>query len=376
MVPTDTMFGRVSEPLAGILSSTDALATARSVPLPRKGVQAGRADADHQGGRRLLDGPRLRRVLVPLAVGPAISAEALLTEARVDPTLAFGVLVAAGLYLTGVRRLTVRGDRWPLGRTVSFVGLGLGSIVAVTMSGLAAYDELLFSAHMVQHMVLTMVAPVFLALGAPVTLALRTLPRRGRDALLAVVHSRVAAFFVNPAFGWVMFVASPFVLYFSGAYEATLRSDLLHELLHVHFLLVGCAFFFPLLGLDPIPGRMGHAVRILLVATTLPFHAFLGTSIMGASRLLAEDHYLAVWEGNAQAALADQNLGGALLWSSGDLVGLVLLGTLLTQWMRASEREAVREDRRLDRLEADAIRGQSPEGPPPSPAPAAVDGGR
>ncbi len=295
----------------------------------------------------------------PLAAPPAFTPSALVTEAAVDPWLALGVLTAAALYLTGVRRLRARGDAWPVGRTVSFVGLGLGSVVAVTMSGLAAYDEALFSAHMVQHMVLTMIAPPFLALGAPVTLALRTLPRRGRDLLLSVVHSRVAAFLVNPALGWLLFVVSPFALYFSGWYDATLRVPLLHELLHVHFLLVGCAFFFPLLGLDPVPGRMGHGIRILLVATTLPFHAFLGISIMSSQRLIAADHYLGVW-GDPARALADQNLGGALLWSSGEFVGLVLLGVLMTQWMRASEREAAREDRRLDRLEAAAVAGEGP----------------
>jgi hypothetical protein len=99
------------------------------------------------------------------------------------------LVLAAAAYLYGVHRLHARGDRWPVARSWLFCGAGLGSIALVTVSGLEAYDSTLLSAHMVQHMVLTMVAPIFLAVGAPLTLALRTLPRRGRRALLAVLHS-------------------------------------------------------------------------------------------------------------------------------------------------------------------------------------------
>jgi len=264
------------------------------------------------------------------------------------------VLVPAGVYLYGVRRLTARGDAWPLGRTLSFVVGGLGTIALATLSGIAAYDTSLFAVHMVQHMLLSMVATVFLALGAPVTLALRTLPKGPRSVLMRVLHSRFAELVSFPLIPWVLFVASPFALYFSGWYEATLTSPVLHELLHLHFLAVGSLFFWPLLGIDPVPGRSGHPFRMLLVAATLPFHAFLGVAIMSVEPdgrgLLAADHYLPI-HGLAESVF-QQQLGGGLLWASGDVVGLLFLGVLLTQWMRASEREAEREDRRLDRLDA------------------------
>jgi cytochrome c oxidase assembly factor CtaG len=277
-----------------------------------------------------------------------------LTEARVELAPVLVVLLVGGAYLYGASRLRGRGDRWSRRRTASFLVGGLGTVLLATSSGLAAYDTTLFAPHMVQHMLLTMVAPVFLALGAPVTLALRTLPGRPRRGLLALLHSRFVQVMTFPVVGWLFFVASPFALYFSGWYEATLTDRLLHELLHVHFLLVGCLFFWPILGVDPIPGRRGYPLRMLVVATTLPFHAFLGVAIMsiepdGAS-LIARDHYLGLHP--LAEAVFQQELGGALLWASGDLVGLLFLGVLLTQWMRASEREAVREDRRLDRLEA------------------------
>ncbi|CAN5219707.1 hypothetical protein BH24ACT10_BH24ACT10_00550 [soil metagenome] len=264
------------------------------------------------------------------------------------------VLVPALLYLYGVRRLTARGDAWPVGRTLSFLVGGLGTIAFATMSGLAAYDTSLFAAHMVQHMLLSMVATVFLALGAPITLALRLLPCRSRRAVLALLHSRFARLVSFPLVPWALFVASPFALYFSGWYEATLGDQLLHELLHLHFIAVGALFFWPLLGIDPVPGRGSHPFRILLVASTLPFHAFLGVSIMSVEPdgrgLLAGDHYLPI-HGLAESVF-QQQLGGGLLWASGDIIGLLFLGVLVTQWMRASEREAQREDRRLDRLDA------------------------
>jgi len=226
------------------------------------------------------------------------------------------------------------------------------------MSGLAAYDDDLFGVHMVQHMTLSMVTSVFLALGAPVTLALRTFRPGPRRALLGLLHSRPVRLLTFPLVPWLLFVGSPFALYFSGWYEASLRSDTLHELLHLHFLAVGCLFFWPLLGLDPIPGKVSHPMRMLLVAGTLPFHAFLGVAIMSVDTdgkgLIAADYYLPL-HGLAESVF-QQQVGGGLLWASGDIVGLLFVFTALIQWMRASDREAAREDRRLDRLDASPAR--------------------
>ncbi len=269
--------------------------------------------------------------------------------------LALLTIVAIGaVYLLGVRRLHARGDHWSWTRTVSFCGLGLGSLVVATCSSLATYDTVLISMHMAQHMVLSMVTPVFLALGAPVTLALRTLPRGGRKVLLAILHSRVAAVLSFPPVTFTLFVASPWVLYFSGWYEATLRSPVLHDVLHVHFLVVGCLFFWPLLGLDPVPGRVAYPFRMLTVFATLPFHAFLGVSILSMDQLIAADWYNALARTWPPTPLDDQHIAGSLLWGSGDVVGLVIFSVLFVQWVRESQREAEREDRRLDREEAAA----------------------
>ena len=276
------------------------------------------------------------------------------TQARVELVPLLVILVAGGFYVLGVRQLTARGDRWSPGRSLNFLVGGLGTMAVATQSGLAAYDLELFGAHMVQHMLLTMVAPVFLALGAPVTLALRTLPPRGRGRLLALLHCAPVRVLTFPLVPWLLFVGSPFALYFSDLYAATLDSAALHELMHVHFIAVGCLFFWPLVGVDPVPGRVGYPFRMLMLFATLPFHAFLGVAIMSVEDngdgLIAASHYLPLR--GLQGAVFQQQVGGGALWASGDLVGLLFLGVTLTQWMRASDREAAREDRRLDRLEA------------------------
>jgi cytochrome c oxidase assembly factor CtaG len=236
--------------------------------------------------------------------------------------------------------------------------VGIAAFVLATQSGLAAYDTTLLSVHMVQHMILSMVVPLAVALSAPVTLALRTLPPRPRRWLLAVLHSRVGKVLTFPPLTLLLYVISPWALYFSGWYDASLQSAFVHEAMHVHLVVVGSLFFWPLVGLDPVPGRVAYPFRMLLVLMTLPFHAFLGVTIMGGTRLLGGDWYPSLHAGEMGAWLPDpaddQHLAGGLLWGSGDLVGLLLFGVLFVQWVRSSMREGEREDRRLDLLEAKA----------------------
>ncbi len=284
---------------------------------------------------------------LPVAL-PPFGPEAVLSQVQLDPPLALFLILAAGLYLYGVHRLRERGDHWPAARTALFLVLGLGTVAVATMSGLAAYDDVLLSAHMVQHMLLQMVAPIFLALGAPITLALRTLPAGPRRGLLAVLHSRVARLLAFPLVAYVLFVGTPFVLYFSGLYRLTLEHAWLHELLHVHFLLTGCLFFWPLVGWDPLPGRWPYPARALLMLLTTPFHALLGITVMQSSELLGGDWYPNLHLSWADAH-ADQVTAGGVLWSAGELVSVTMLAVLVAQWMRDGDREARRVDRQLDR---------------------------
>ena len=279
-----------------------------------------------------------------------------LTDWGIDP-LPFVITVwVSGLYLLGVAVMRRRGDRWPLGRTLAFVGAGMGSFVLATASGLGRYDTTLLSVHMVQHMVLSMIVPLALALGAPVTLALRTLPARPRRWLLAVLHSRVATVLSFAPLTFALYVLSPWALYFTSWYDASLASAYVHEVMHVHLVLVGTLFFWPLVGVDPLPGRLSYPFRVMLTGLTLPFHAFLGLTIMNQTALLGGEHYLALRQGPMGDWLPpvaeEQHLAGGILWASGDLIGLLFFAVLFTQWVRSSMKEAAREDRRLDLLEA------------------------
>jgi putative copper resistance protein D len=287
---------------------------------------------------------------------PPFDPSRLVTGWELAPVPLVVTVWAAGFYLVGVRSLRRRGDSWPVGRTVSFMGVGMGAFYVATSSGLAAYDTTLLSVHMVQHMALSMLVPLALALGAPVTLALRTLPPAPRRWLLTVLHSRAARVLTFPPLTLALYVVSPWALYFSGWYEASLEHVWLHELMHLHLVAVGALFFWPIVGVDPLPGRVGYPFRMLLVVLTLPFHAFLGVTIMGQETLLGGDHYRGLRADPAYdwlpEALDDQHLAGGILWAAGDLVGLALFGVLFAQWVRASMKEAAREDRRLDLLDA------------------------
>ncbi|MGC5331066.1 cytochrome c oxidase assembly protein [Micromonospora sp. DT62] len=285
------------------------------------------------------------------ATPPPFTVTSVFTETRLDSWLAVGLVLAAGVYLYGVHRLRIRGDRWPVARTVFFLGPGLGGIAAVTVSGLHAYDTALLSVHMVQHMVLSMISPIFLALGAPVTLALRTLPPRPRKRLLAVVHSRIARIYSFPLVAFAIFVVNPFALYFTDLYRYTLEHVWAHEVVHAHFIITGCVFFWPLLGLDPLPGRWPYPARALLMLLSVPFHTVLGLTIMQSSTLFGGDWYPSLgltWSDPWQ----DQVVAGGILWAGGEFVSVTMLAVLVVQWMRHAEREARRVDRDLDRQEA------------------------
>ncbi len=287
---------------------------------------------------------------------PPPSLGAFVSEWSLAPLPLVLTVWGVGLYVLGVVVMRRRGDRWPVGRTLAFVVGGMGSFYVATSSGLAAYDTTLVSIHMVQHMVLSMVVPLMLALGAPITLALRTLPARPRRWLLGVLHSRVAKVLSFPPLAFGLYVVSPWALYFSGWYEASLQSVYVHEMMHVHLVLVGTLFFWPLMGVDPLPGRVGYPFRVLLTVMTLPFHAFLGVTIMGQETLLGGDWYPSLHDGPMASWLPDpyedQELAGGILWGAGDFVGIMFFVVLFTQWVRSSVREAKREDRRLDLMEA------------------------
>jgi len=278
----------------------------------------------------------------------------LLTAWRFD--LIFGTLaiVLAVLYLLGVRKLLARGDAWPMGRVVAWLA-GCAVLLFATSSGIGRYAPAMFSVHMETHMMLSMLAPVLLVLGGPVTLALRALPVAGKDGipgprewLLALVRSPLSKFLTNPIVALVLFVGSFYLLYFSGLFDWALDKHWAHLLMNAHFLMVGYIFYWPVIGIDPSPRRMPHIARLGMVFASLPFHAFFGVILMSMQTVIGERFYqLLALPWNADL-LSDQRLGGGIAWAAGELPLLIVLVALLVQWARADDREARRQDRRAD----------------------------
>jgi putative copper resistance protein D len=289
--------------------------------------------------------------------GP-VSPQALLTDWLVEPLYATLAVVALGVYLAGVLRLRRRGDQWPVHRTAMWIG-GWLVILVVSSSGLARYGPVLFSVHMVQHMALTMLAPVLLVLSGPITLALRALRpaadpglRGPREWVLAIVHSRLAHLLTHPLVALAIYVSSLYGMYFTGLYEVTLRSHLAHLLMLAHFLLAGSLFFWILIGIDPAPRQLAYPVRIPLLFASMVFHAFFGVAIMQSEAVIAADWYEALNRPWGGTPLADQTVGGGIAWAFGEIPSLLIMGSLFIQWVKSDEREQRRLDRAADRAEA------------------------
>ncbi|MFF3821498.1 cytochrome c oxidase assembly protein [Streptomyces bluensis] len=270
-----------------------------------------------------------------------------------DPFFLVGCLVALGLYGWGVVRLVRRGDTWPLGRTVAFV-FGVLLVLLMMCTRLNDYGMVMFSVHMVQHMVISMLAPILLLLGAPITLALRALPvagkgRKGpREVLLMLLHSRYLRIVTHPAFTIPLFVASLYALYFTPLFDFLMGSRPGHIAMMVHFLAVGLVFFWPIMGVDPGPHRPGYLMRMLELFAGMPFHAFFGIALMMASEPMVETY------ANPPAslgidALADQNAAGGIAWAFSEIPSVLVLIALLFQWYGSEQRQARRADRAADR---------------------------
>jgi putative membrane protein len=261
------------------------------------------------------------------------------------------VIVAAAAYVVGLRRLRTRGRAWPAARSVAFLS-GLAVILVATESGLAAYDRVLFSLHVAQHVLLGMVAPVLLVLGAPVTLALQAGSRRAQEKLLRVLHSAPLRVLTHPLTAWTLFGGSLVALYFTPLYELSLRNEAVHAAVHAHFIGAGCLFLAHVVGLDPIPGALGYGARLLYVAVLLPFHTFVGVALLTSNTVIAADWYAQVQRSWGASPLSDQRTGAGLLWISGELFGALAIALVVRQWMGAEERAAARHDRRLGGVDA------------------------
>lgn len=285
---------------------------------------------------------------------PELTASRWLTEWRFDWIWVFVAVFAAVSYAKGAYHLRRRGDSWPILRTVSWMA-GLLTLIYITCGAPKVYGTVLFSTHMIEHMALTMIAPIFLVMGAPMTLALKALkPRtdgsRGiREWLLALVHSWFGKLVSHPLFAAANFVLSIIVFYFSPLFGLALREHVGHELMIIHFLLTGYLFVLSMIGIDPVPKRYPYPMRLLLLLATMAFHAFFGVSIMSSNALLEASYFGNLGRDWGVSAIADQQNGGAIAWGIGEIPTVVVAVTVAIMWSRSDERESKRKDRAADR---------------------------
>jgi cytochrome c oxidase assembly factor CtaG len=269
--------------------------------------------------------------------------------------------LGVALYLRGVWTMHRRGDAWPVGRTISWMA-GMVVIAWASFGGLGEYSHILFSAHMASHMMLSMVAPIFLALGAPMTLALRTLPgpRQPGDVspramLLSFLHSRFSRFVTHPLVGPLLFVGSLYGLYFTGIFEALMNNHLGHAVMEIHFLTVGLLFYYVLIGVDPSPHKLAPIARFGALLVTVPFHAFFAIAVMSSNTVFALDYWKSIDRPYRTDLLADQYLGGGMAWAMGEIPLVLVMIAILSQWFRSDAREAKRFDRAEDRSDDAAL---------------------
>jgi putative copper resistance protein D len=293
-------------------------------------------------------------ILTGYELPPELTPARWLTEWRLDWLWIAVALFGLVSYFLGVAKIHRRGDKWQWFRSVNWV-IGLLVLTYITSGPPSVYGRVLFSAHMVDHMALTMVAPIFLVLGAPVTLALRAMPPRGdgsrgpREWLLVFVHSRFSQVVTHPLFAAANFAGSIVLFYYSDLFGFAMREHVGHELMIGHFLLTGYIFVLSMIGSDPLPLRAPYPMRLLLLLATMGFHAFFGVAIMGGTNLLAADYFGNLGRAWGQSALLDQQTGGAVAWGIGEVPTLLVAIGVAIMWSRSDQRETKRVDRAADR---------------------------
>ena len=263
----------------------------------------------------------------------------------VDP-IVVSALVAGLVYATAdqhVRR--ARGRAAPRARRTAFFA-GLAVLVLALTGPIDAAVESSFSMHMVQHLLLTMVAAPLLLLGAPLTIALAAWPNASRRSFVAVLHSGPARLVSNPLVAWAAFFVVLWMAHLTGLYESALRSDGVHALEHGIFLVTALVFWAPIVRADPSPSVLSYPAKILYLFVAMPAMALLGLTIVSARQVLYPTYAQA--EGVARA-LADQRAAGAIMWAGTMVLIVPALGIVLWEWMAADEREGRRVDARLAR---------------------------
>jgi putative membrane protein len=269
--------------------------------------------------------------------------------------LAVASIVGLVVYLAAVVRLRRTGVVWPWWRTLAWAA-GTVSLFAVTGTWVNGYSMVLFSVHMTQHMVLSLITPLLLLLAAPVTLALRTLPRgRGpagvpRALLLNALHSRLGRFLAHPLFTVPLFIASLYGVYFTPLFDALMSNPVGHQVMLAHFVVTGLLFFGPIVAQDPWPRTLTHPGRMLELFLPVPFHAFFGVAIMMAGSLVVDSFVNPPADWGVDL-LRDQGVAGGIVWAFGELPTVLVLLVVFFSWASSEERRGKAIDRAADRTD-------------------------
>ncbi|GGI42766.1 hypothetical protein GCM10010988_40680 [Cnuibacter physcomitrellae] len=277
-----------------------------------------------------------------------------LDQWAVDPIWLTVAGFGAALYLAGMLRLRRRGDSWHPARLVAWLA-GLAMLVYLTSGAPSVYGTYLFSAHMLEHMALSMLVPLLLVLGAPVTLALRAVQPRtdgsrgAREWIMTLIHSPLTTVLTHPLVTAVLFAGSTVAFYYTPLFDWAVKDPLGHQWMIAHFLIVGYLFALSMIGIDPVPYRFPYPLRLLTLLIVMAFHAFFGLALMSSTSLLLPDWYGQITEGWPIDPLEDQRSAGGIAWSVGEIPTLLLVITMITLWSRSDEREARRLDRQAAR---------------------------
>ena len=245
----------------------------------------------------------------------------------------FSILVAVALvglaywYLRADWRLASRGRRWPGQRTLAFMA-GLVAVDLALQSPVATFTGSYFEAHVTQHLLLMVIAPPLLALGAPSTLLLQSSSRAVKTRWLSILRSRPFAIATYPMLVWFFYFGLMFAFFLSPLINVAMEHMALMDVFNLTFLLAGCLYWWPVVGLDPIVHwRMGYGTRLAALSIGVPFEAFLGVAIMSLRTPIASMY-----------SLDSTHSGGALLWAATELAIFVGLIPIFIQWVRADER--------------------------------------
>ena len=299
--------------------------------------------------------------MAPLAAAysgpPKLTLQTAFTEWRIDVPMLILILAAAAWYLMAARRVRRGGGRWGTGRGFAFLVLGLGFWAIATMGWPGVYEGVLFYARATQTVLLVLAAPLFLAMGKPLTLLTAAYPGPGRR-VERLVRSRVAKVVTFPAITAFMLVAVPMTMYFTSLYTAAFTSGTVRELTYLILMIPGYVFFWTLLRVDPVPKEYPYGVGMWITAAEVVGDAFFGIAIIADTGLIAGPHYRAVGYPWGPSLATSQVIGGGIIWILGDFVGLPFLAVQLIQMMRADKREAEQIDAELDARDAaaDAVR--------------------